>query len=147
MNVPENTVVKFRGVAFEFGDVMLVVPPLSQRLLEKHAEKLDALTTPRTFTLKTGGVFLRDNLIEPVHDALLRNYPAITKSEVEDFISLDNWGKLVAALMGGGDVPKTRVGETLPAGPLRDSPIPTGTNSAPESRVALDGAGTTSATN
>jgi hypothetical protein len=141
-----NQPVKYRGAAFEYQNgQMLIVPPLSSRQLEEHAEEIDKCTTPGTFKLKEGGRFILGNVVPAVKAALSRNYPDISDDEVSDFVTVENWGQLVGAILGNIDKPKTRVGEPFPVGPL-PSDLPTSIGAAPvvASPAPLDGPGITS---
>ena len=143
-----NTTVKFRGVAFEFGDSVLIVPPLSMAQLEEFSENLDKLTEQDAagkgnFTLKTGGKLLKDNLYPPLRAALKRNYASISDAEITDFVTMENWGKIVGALLGA--VPngkgRTRESEVFPAGPQYDFGTSIGAELAPASPAPQAGVG------
>lgn len=145
--------VKYRGIAFENGEDILIVPPLSTRQLEDFAEQLDRAGTPGTYTMKTLAPFLKENMIPLVQAALNRNYPDMTAEQVSEFVNTENWGALLAALLGNHTGKKVRVGEpfpeVLPGTPVVSAPRPlsptsTGTTSEPESPVQPDGTGITS---
>jgi len=142
--------VKFRGIAIECGDKVLIVPPLSTKQLEDFSEQLDLLTAPKDFSFKTWGKFVHDNMVPVALAALQRNYPEITEEEVLDFIDTDNYAAILNAFLGQSKADKVRVGEPFPAvmpgvastpTPL---PVSTGAESAPELQPTLDGPGITS---
>ena len=140
--------VKYRGVSFEFGDSALVVPPLNMGELEAFGDNLDKLTEADAngkgnFTLKSGGKLLKAHLHPPLFAALKRNYANMTPDQLADFVTMENWGKLVGALLGG--VPngksRTRVPEAIPPGPQSDSETLTGAALVPASPAPQDGTG------
>ena len=140
--------VKYRGVSFEFGDSALVVPPLNMGELEQFGDNLDKLTEADVngkgnFTLKTGGKMLKANLHPPLFAALSRNYPNMAVGQLSDFVTMENWGKLVGALLGG--VPngksRTRIPEVIPPGPQSDSETLIGAAPVPASPAPQAGTG------
>jgi len=139
--------VKYRGVAFEFGDEIKIVPPLNTRELEQFGEQLDKVGKPNAYTMKTIATFLKNNIVPLVFSVLKRNYPEFTEEQSVDFVNSDNWGNLVAALLGNSTSPRTRVGEkfpeVLPGSPTSALPSNSltsiGSGTEPASPAALDG--------
>lgn len=107
---PEST--KHQGIPFDFGGRSLVIPPLSLGAAEKLQGRLSALDDGTISSEYIGTV------IDSVHAALQRNYPAMTRDEVAEMIDLENMQeamtcamdvgglkrKAIEAAKGGGDV-------------------------------------------
>ncbi len=95
--------VKIPGVLLQIGGRHFVVPPLNFRSLRQIQPKLSSLTS--------GGavpdVEQLDSINEIVHLALSRNYPELTREELEDLIDLDNLRDLIGAIMGVSGLEKT----------------------------------------
>lgn len=107
--------VKHSGVAFEFGEEQLIVPPLTvgqvealtPTLVEHDAVKIEGY----------GGVTARLKLrIKVIHEALKRNYPDIAEAEVSEFTTTGNSDLLMGAALGTDRTsPKIRdLGEAKP---------------------------------
>lgn len=86
-------VVKVKGIAFDFGGEVLVIPPLSLNAIDQLRARLQAFD---------GNVLAADQsalAIDAVHAALARNYPDITRERVGDLIGLENMVEAMAAVM------------------------------------------------
>lgn len=107
---PEST--KYRGIPFDFGGRVLVIPPISLGALEPLQERLTGMSDD---------MFDPENIstvIDTVHAALKRNYPDMTREEIADMIDLENMQEVMTCAMdvaglkrkaleastGGGDV-------------------------------------------
>jgi hypothetical protein len=107
--------VPYRGVAFEYRDMMLIVPPLPLDPLREQDEKLEALgeqpeavtdgattedkkqmnAAKRKWTNERMVIF-RDTILM----ALKRNYPDITEEEVKDLVTMENVFDMFQAAQG-----------------------------------------------
>jgi hypothetical protein len=103
--------VKFRGVPFEYGDDVLIVPPLplgqSKELQKKIAElsnNLQTETKEETIAKMESRVAV---IVEATTKALKRNYPDITDDIVQDFITQENLNDLFTASIMGSVPSKT----------------------------------------
>lgn len=127
--------VKYRGCAFEWGDRVLIVPPLSTRQMEELADKLDMIGSERGTTMKATREFISKCMIPLTAAALSRNYPNLSLDDVKDFVTVDLTGPLVGALLGNSEAPRVKVGEPFPA------VLPGVKPSAPVAQVAKDNPG------
>lgn len=84
----------FDGVTIRLGRRDYVVPPLNLRAVKRIELLLPVLSG------ESGqqGTFI-DAAIEVLHLALLRNYPDITKGEIEELVDLGNLPRLIGAVM------------------------------------------------
>ena len=101
MNSPQ-----FDGVVVRIGNKELVVPPLNFKILRKIQPKLQQLTTvgqvPDDEQI--------DSILEVVHLAVSRNYPEMTREELEELVDLGNLPAIIGAIMGVSGLEK-RMGE------------------------------------
>lgn len=79
-NVPAT---RYPGEVVTLGGRDFVVPAMSLGMLKRHRNLLENIESMQPFDALEGVVAL-------VHDALCRNYPDITREEVEDLIDFDN---------------------------------------------------------
>jgi hypothetical protein len=86
------SVVKVKGVEFDFGDQLLVIPPLSLSALEQLQEKLSAFDGTLS-SASTGTV------VDCVHAALLRNYPDMQRESVSNLLDVGNMMDVMACVM------------------------------------------------
>lgn len=103
------------GVKINLGGRDYTVPPLTLRMLRKHGENLrqlstlDDIPTPEQI----------DAISAIVLDAMCRNYPELTKDDLDDLVDMRTLPKLFRAVAGqsgltqGGD-PEGAAGETAP---------------------------------
>src|SRR5574340_888378 len=90
--------VKFSGEKIKMGDSEYVIPPLSFGLLKGLQAQLKTVNS----NSKTDA--LSDEYLSAMFDiicaSISRNYPEITREELEDMIDLGNIRKLFLAVMG-----------------------------------------------
>lgn len=93
------TRVKHSGVAFEFGDEQLIVPPLTVGQVESLTPILVSHDQIKVedYTQITERLKLR---VKVIHEALKRNYSEITESEVTEFVTGENSEALLSAALG-----------------------------------------------
>lgn len=89
----QNTIPKVKGVRYDFGGgVEYVIPPLNLRSLEHLGEKLNNIDGSDMLTqIKTIG--------EAAHLAIQRNYPEVTKEQVDELIDVGNMLDVMACVM------------------------------------------------
>lgn len=83
------------GQNLKLGKTEYVVPPLNLKAMRR--------LLPRITALKTVGLPSDEDLgtvVEVVHAALARNYPEITKWEVEDNLDIVNMKKALSIVLG-----------------------------------------------
>lgn len=101
------TETKIDGITVRMGGADYVVPALTLRQLKKLKDKLGALRQISPLAASEGQL---EPLVDVIHAALSRNYPDLTREEMEDLIDLGNIGQLVAAVVNvSGLVPKGEV--------------------------------------
>lgn len=88
----------FDGVKITIGDTDYIVPPLNLGRLRKLRAELDAVQEFRDSKTLTDEQI--DVYINVIHSALTRNYPDITREDIEDMIDLVNLGPVFKAIMG-----------------------------------------------
>lgn len=98
MPLPEK--VKFRGVAFEWGDETVIVPPLPMNATRDHEEKLKAVkyADPANPDTETGHKRAAV-MLEAIKASLGRNYTG-SEIDTDDFLNLVNFGDVYAAAIG-----------------------------------------------
>jgi hypothetical protein len=113
MTNEKNPAVKFRGVPFEYGDEILIVPALPLGQARELSERFLASTngsvadeTPQEAISKAEArihIFL-----EAAELALKRNYPDTTREKVEDFLTAENQYKVWSAAISGQGTDKVK---------------------------------------
>jgi hypothetical protein len=93
---------KYDGELVRIGDRDFVVPALSV----KQARNLwpEILEMDQGIT-KVNLPDKQSKMIEIIHAAISRNYPNITKDEIEDLIDLRSIRKLMMVVMGNSELP------------------------------------------
>lgn len=87
-----GALLKHKGTPVEFAVGTLLVPPLSLAFIEQNAERLS--------TFGQAGELADSKLVvDCLHGALVRNYPAITREDVADLVDLGNMEEVMAAVM------------------------------------------------
>ena len=89
MNIP--------GVKLNLGGRDYIVPPLNFKSLKTIRPKLKELTAATGMIPDEGQL---ETVIDVVQLALQRNYPSITREELEDAVDLDNLKEIIQAIMG-----------------------------------------------
>lgn len=107
--------VRFRGIGFEFGDDVIIVPSLTVGQTEGLVELLvkhDAIKV-EDFKTVDEKVQIRSKII---FEAVKRNYPEFTEVELNEFVTGANNDKLFYAAMGSDRTSKQikEVGEFQP---------------------------------
>lgn len=86
-------VVKVKGIPYDFGGRVLVIPPLSLGAMEQLQGRLADLDERNISPEYIGTV------IDAVHAALQRNYPEMKREDVADLIDLENMQEVMACTM------------------------------------------------
>jgi hypothetical protein len=113
-----NGRVKHSGVAFEYGDTKLIVPPLSVKQVRglsdtlKEHDRMISDTDSGTLTERMMATL--DHKIRVVTAALSRNYPDITEDEVSEFVTMDNSNDVFYATIGVVGKDTVKVKELVP---------------------------------
>ena len=84
------------GVAVKMGNMQYTVPPMNFKLLKK----LNPQMTQITAVVGTPTEAQTEAIIDVVHGCLLRNYPEITRDEIEENLDLGNTQSVIKAIMG-----------------------------------------------
>lgn len=93
--------VKVPGVLYDFGGRKLVLAPLNLGALRQLLEKLKSIGAEAS-------VEQIDTVVDAVHASLKRNYPDITRDEVEnDLIDASNAEELLPIIMNRSGLDKT----------------------------------------
>lgn len=87
-------VVKVKGIPYDFGGRVLVIPPLTLGALEQMAGKLFGRGDEDVFDPEYVAT-----VIDAAHAALRRNYPEMTRNEVADLIDIENMQEVMACTM------------------------------------------------
>lgn len=84
-----------KGIKFDFGSCVLVLPPMSLGAIENMQERLESYT---------GGTSKEDLavVVDAATAALRRNYPEMTRAQVGELIDLANVHEVFEALMDIG---------------------------------------------
>lgn len=132
-----NQQVKFAGVEVRVGQKTYIVPPLSFRQLRELKDKISKLRPGvQDFDDDT-----LDAFVDVIQAALSRNYPEVTREDLENDIDLGNVTDLVLAVTNtSGLVPKTNI--SVQGGGEDSAPL-TGMASTAESSPQPDGTGST----
>lgn len=103
-----KAIVVHSGVAVEFGDKKLIVPPLTSKQVKSFVPKLmehDAIVV-QTYADIYKRMELRREFVKA---ALQRNYPDIDDDTMEDFVTTDNVNQLLRIVLGMDDsAPKVK---------------------------------------
>ena len=111
------------GITMNLGGREFVIPPLNLARIKKLQDDLAILATMPMDAASFEPQQL-EACITIVHTALTRNYPSMTRDEVEDIIDMGNMEKVMLAVMGQSGFTQGEVG------PVTGSPL-TGTQSTP----------------
>ena len=102
------------GVTIKLGRRDFIIPPLNLKAVRKVEKLLPVLEG------QAGEVSFLDAATEVLTLAVQRNYPEITREEIEDMVDLGNLPRLIAAVMAAsGFGPKE---QGLPEPALPSSP-------------------------
>jgi hypothetical protein len=125
----------YKGVEVDIGGVIYEIPPLSLGSIERLQPKLQSFDTLTDFAAK------QVIILEVVHAALKRNYPALTVDDLKELLDAENlWPVFWATMQASGFVPK---GEGTPDPKAVASGL-TGSLSTPNSPPPSAGLSTTS---
>jgi hypothetical protein len=84
---------KIKGISIDIGGEQRIVPPLSLHSLEQLLPRLNA------FKGDASNVEDISIVVDSTHEALLRNYPEITRDEIARGIGLENFLEIMEAVM------------------------------------------------
>ena len=92
------------GISVTIDGNELIIPALNFASIRRLRPQIDALAMmPLSAGLSDEQI---DTVITIIHTALVRNYPAITKADVEEMLTIANVRPIVNAIMGiSGFVP------------------------------------------
>lgn len=85
-------IVKIKGIPFDFGGEVLVIPPIALGALETMQDELQSFSGD----LSRKSV---STVIDATHAALRRNYPEITRERVADLLDAGNMMEVMQAIM------------------------------------------------
>jgi hypothetical protein len=105
--LPDPAGPKFAGVAIELGGKTYIVPGLSLRQvrdLSPEIAKMDG------FTADTLASEYFDTAVGIILPAIQRNYPSITRDDLEDVVDLNNVREIIPAVTGGSTAPRVQPG-------------------------------------
>jgi hypothetical protein len=91
------------GVKINMGGRDFVAPPLNFKALRALTPKLVILSAMGD--VPTGEQI--DVVLDVVHAALVRNYPDLTRDELEELLDLANLASALVAIMGASGLEKT----------------------------------------
>jgi hypothetical protein len=111
---------KFKGVPVELGDTTYTVPPLGLRALQELLPRIQSAPV-NADGLPTDYELVLDMAIAALH----RNYPDLTREEVDDCLDVLNAKALALALFGKGTGFVTASPDG-PEGNARPAPSPGG---------------------
>lgn len=131
-----TSVVKVKGVPFDFGECVLVIPPLSLGAYEQLQQQLSELPVDQREASYTS------TAIDTVHAALLRNYPDMTREEVGNLMDFSNMQGAMECTMDVAGLKRKAAEAEHGKTPGESS---TGRNSTRPSRTAPAGRSRTSA--
>lgn len=88
------------GVEIMMGGKKWTIPPLTLKQIKKFSgtfQDLVNLDTSNIPAMATGAV---DAAVDIIHAAIVRNYPELTRDELEDLIDLRNLAPVMQAVLG-----------------------------------------------
>jgi hypothetical protein len=97
---------RFEGVKITLGGREFVVPPLNFKSLRKFLPHIQAVQT------ESDPEKMMDLYEEILQSALARNYPEITKEELDEVLDFSNIQEVFAAIMGASGLKFLKPGET-----------------------------------
>jgi hypothetical protein len=103
------------GVAMNLGGIDFVLAPLGLRLIRESQAKTKELQKKAAEGIDVDSEYYALN-IDSVFESLRRNYPEITRDEVESLIDAGNLPDCVNAIMGASGLKKVTPGELKPGG-------------------------------
>lgn len=118
------------GVTVKIGRREFIVPPLNIKSL-KRAAKLAPV-------MEGGGEESFDACVDVIHMAVVRNYPDVTRDELEEELDSTNLPTVVNAVLEASGYDPKAVAQAMAGSPAA------GTPSTPDSSAPPDGAGSTS---
>lgn len=109
--LPDPAAPKFAGLSTELDGKTYIVPALNLRQVIELQPKMDSLAG---FTENTLAGEYFDTVLEIILPAIQRNYPSVTRDDLEGMVDLNNVGELVRAATG-----QVKEGLVQPAAPSR----------------------------
>jgi len=114
--------VRFEGVPVTLGGTRYTVPPLSLKQVRLLTPILESF---RTVTVDNFDANSLDALMTVIHAALSRNYPNISRDDLEELVDMGNAGALMAAVLGASGLS----GNALALAMIRKQSLSTGAES------------------
>lgn len=101
------------GTKMNLGGREFIVPPLNIRGLRLLGPKFDSITKACMGAGVSAllSVEVLDDMMEVIHTAIVRNYPNVTKDELEDLVDLDTLPKLFQAVAAQSGMQQAVPGE------------------------------------
>jgi hypothetical protein len=115
---------KYKGITVNLDGKDFVVPPMNFRTLQALQARLE------TFTGGTDSASI-DLVIDCLHGALARNYPALTREACIDMLDLENMEAVMEAVMDVSGLRRKAQEAAAAAKEATDSPPSTGLSSTP----------------
>lgn len=110
---------KHKGVTFDFGGGNIyVIPPISVVSMVKLRGKMKTIEVAMKQNDWTAGV---DACIDVVHEALIRNYPDMTRDQVANMMDLGNIADAIFCAADIGGNYRKRLDAEMLAGASRES--------------------------
>jgi hypothetical protein len=109
-----NGTPQFDGVSVTTGGTTLVLPALTLGAMKKLR---NAFVTIGSIDPVKQGANLTDEQVDAMISIVLasahRNYPTMTREEVEEFVDLDNLAVIIPAILGQSGMKKAEPGEVV----------------------------------
>lgn len=88
------------GLTITIGHRKLVVPPLNLARVKRLKDELAILTDKQLASGDNSGFQHMEASVTIIHTALTRNYPDLTREEVEDLVDMGNIAPVLSAVLG-----------------------------------------------
>jgi hypothetical protein len=91
---------RFEGQTLKLGDREFVVPPLNWKRIRKLLPVLERIRSVGPVMVREFTEAMLDDYIEVIYEAVSRNYPEVTRDELEDLVDLVTAPQVFMAVMG-----------------------------------------------